>query len=64
MEVLGVVRALLEHGLLAGNLTKEGGFEPWDRQDSQTVINRIRREWRNLGRDPTIDEIAWFQLPR
>ena len=58
-----VVRALLERGLLAGNLTKSGGFSAWDQQQPNLVVDRIRQEWQQLGHDPTIDDIAWFYLP-
>jgi hypothetical protein len=62
--VLDIVRALLDRGLLAGNLKKEGGFEPWAQQQPDAVLSRIQEEWRALGHDPTIDDIAWFDLPR
>lgn len=62
-EALDIVRELLGRGLLAGNLTKEGGFKPWGQQQSDAVLSRIQQEWRDLGRDPTIDDIAWFNLP-
>lgn len=63
-EVFDIVRALLERGLLAGNLTKDGGFEPWGNQQPDAVLSRVRQEWRDLGGEPTIDDIAWFHLPR
>lgn len=59
-----IVRLLIARGLRAGNLTKEGGFVPWPQQDPDTVIDRIRREWTELGGDPTINDIAWFDMPR
>ena len=59
-----MIESLLERGLVAGNLTKEGGFQPWSGQDSKAVVNRIQQEWQDLGRDPTIDDIAWFRLSR
>jgi hypothetical protein len=63
-QTLEIVRALIARGLLAGNLTKDGGFEPWEEEQPDAVVNRVQREWRQLGRAPTIDDIAWFHLPR
>lgn len=62
-NVFEVVRGLLERGLLVGNLTKDGSFEAWNQQNPDLVISRINKEWQDLGRDPTIDDIAWFHLP-
>ena len=59
-----VVKGILDRQLAAGNLTKEGGFEPWRGQHPGEVINRIQQEWQELGHDPTIDDIAWFALAR
>ena len=61
---LAVIKGLLDRGLAAGNLTQEGGFQPWSGQDLKAVSNRIQQEWQDLGRNPTVDDIAWFQLPR
>lgn len=63
-EVLDIARALLGRGLVVGNLMKDGGFAPWDEQQPDAVVNRIQQEWRELGHNPTIDDIAWFHLPR
>jgi hypothetical protein len=63
-EVLDMVRALLANGLLVGNLTREGGFTPWADQHPDAVTGRIHAEWQALGKDPSIDDICWFHLPR
>jgi hypothetical protein len=63
-QALDIVRMLLARGLRAGNLTSGGGFAPWPQQEPDLVIDRVRREWIALGRDPSINEIAWFGLPR
>ena len=57
------IRALLARGVRAGNLTGDGGFAAWADQRPDAVIERIRREWAALGRAPTVNEIAWFDLP-
>ena len=62
--VFDSIRALLARGLLAGNLTRQNTFVPWDQQQPDAVIARIQREWQELGHTPTIDDIAWFHLPR
>jgi hypothetical protein len=60
---LMVVRELLRRGLAVGSLRSDGSFSPWPDQDPARVADRIRREWRALGEDPSIGEICWF-LPR
>ncbi|MBN9564370.1 MAG: hypothetical protein J0H14_27140 [Alphaproteobacteria bacterium] len=61
-QALRIVHMLLERGLRIGNLTSSGGFIPWSRQEPGLVIDRIRREWIALGRDPSVNDIAWFDL--
>lgn len=58
-----LVRDLLASGLQAVALTSDGGCVPWLKNDVQSVINRIEREWSALGREPNIGEIVWFNLP-
>lgn len=58
--------ALLEKWLNSGQI-EVGSFDPpggerfvcWSLRPAET-IERIRREWDALGRDPDIGEIAWF----
>jgi hypothetical protein len=61
--VYAIARGLLVGGLMAGNLTKDGGFKAWPEQDCEQVIARVRKEWDALGHDPNIDDICWFGLP-
>jgi hypothetical protein len=54
------VRRLVVGGHMSpGALTDGGGFSPWT-SDAGESLQRIDREWRALGRDPTIAEICWF----
>jgi hypothetical protein len=62
-KTLAIVRLMLERGLYAGDLAKDGSFVPWPQQHPGLVIDRIRREWTELGHDPGIGDIVWFGLP-
>ncbi len=63
-QTIEVVRALLERGFVAGNLTRSApGFEPWPDQCREAIIERIRSEWLALGRIPNIGDIVYFDLP-
>ncbi len=55
------VRKLVQGGYMRpGRLTKERpGFSEWN-LDPQEAVERIDREWRQLGRDPNIPDICWF----
>ncbi|MFL6193495.1 MAG: hypothetical protein ACJ75H_04950 [Thermoanaerobaculia bacterium] len=59
--ILDLLHGLLAEGLIvAGFPTRDGrGFEPWPYSPQET-IDRIRAEWRKLGRDPVIGEVVWF----
>ena len=61
---LGLVRTLLcERGIRAGFPAADGrNFLPWELAADQ-ALSRIDEEWRALGRDPNIGEIAWFTSP-
>jgi hypothetical protein len=52
---------LSEYGLLIGDL-KQGKFLPWSCTSSEAIA-RVDTEWRKLGRDPDIGEIAWLVNP-
>ena len=46
--------------IAAGNPSSDGrAFKPWELQPA-AAIQRIRTEWRSLGREPDIGEIVWF----
>jgi hypothetical protein len=60
--VLGTLQLLLsEYGLAIGDF-KQDKFLPWGCTPSE-AINRVDTEWRKLGRDPDIGEIAWIVSP-
>jgi hypothetical protein len=44
-----------------GTLPAEGGFAAWD-LDPGSALERTKREWLELGRDPNLWEICWFSL--
>jgi hypothetical protein len=63
-QSLDVVRALLDRGFVAGNLTSsDPGFRPWRDQRPEAIISRISSEWLALGRIPIIGDIVYFDLP-
>jgi hypothetical protein len=55
------VRKLVNRGYLRpGRLVQNSpGFEVWELSPSE-ALDRIDREWRDLGRDPSIPDICWF----
>ncbi len=56
--VLGFVRELLANGVQAIN---PGDLRPWPNQQPDSVIERISREWDELGREPNVPDIVWFK---
>lgn len=59
---MSCLRDVLERDLVeAGAATSDGGFVPWD-LPPEAAVARIEREWEELGRTPTIGELAWFRL--
>jgi hypothetical protein len=64
LGILEMLKSLLEsHQLVVGFPTPDGrGFEAWS-LSPEDAIERMAREWRELGRDPDIGEIAWFTTP-
>lgn len=60
--VLALANELLERGVMVtGFPTPEGGFEPEESEPGE-IVERIEREWRELGRMPDLGEIIWFDL--
>lgn len=58
---LDLVGRMLSRGFRAGYMAdNERGFEAWPDQNPNSVIRRIEAEWNELGRDPTISDICWF----
>ena len=60
-KALAVLERLLKDGLVrAGRPTPDGkAFVTWDLAADQS-LERIKREWDNLSREPAAGDIAWF----
>jgi hypothetical protein len=64
---LGLVRQLLECGLRAGHSPAENDgvhFKPWPSQDSDAIIDSIRREWLQRAALPSWGDGTWFAVDR
>ena len=62
--VLKVAEGLLARGLEAVDLASSGsGCVRWADQRPASVLSRISSEWNTLGREPSVNEIAWFDNP-
>ena len=48
--------------LVPGFLTDAAGFDPWP-LDPPAAVARRDHEWRQLGMDPNVSDICWFNLP-
>jgi hypothetical protein len=60
---LEAIRVLLEdHGAQVGDVTIAQGFVGWP-LDSDAVVERIDREWRELKRHPQMGEVGWIRTP-
>jgi len=56
-----IVQRLLASGLEAVELRSGGsGCIPWSKQDIESVLSRIDAEWDELGHEPDIGDIVWF----
>lgn len=67
-RVKDAVLAMIDQGLRrheadAGLGAVPGGLESVWSEPVDQIVDRIRREWDELGRDPTPGEIVWFQKP-
>ncbi|MDB4977982.1 MAG: hypothetical protein JWM56_168 [Candidatus Peribacteria bacterium] len=65
MATLGMVRDLLEAGMVAGFPVRPDGkysFKTWNISHDE-IISKIKKEWQELGREPTVGEIVWLHLP-
>lgn len=68
-QVQDAVLAIVEHGLrrheaYAGLGAAVGGLESVWPDPVDQIIERIRREWDALGRNPNPGEIVWLDQPR
>ena len=60
-QSLAIVDDLLAKGLVVGDPPYgPHGYQPWEDQDPEKVVGKIRAEWISLGRTPNIPDIAWF----
>ncbi len=59
-RTIDLVRRMLSRGFRPGYLAERGGFKDWPEQNPEIIIRRIETEWDELGRDPTINDICWF----
>ena len=52
----------IEDGFITPGLARnDGGFDAWELAPEEAV-DRIRREWQELGRMPSLGDIAWFDI--
>ncbi len=59
-KVLELAGALMhQNAIRAGALARDGGFDAWELPPAE-ALERIEREWIELGRDPNIPDICWF----
>jgi hypothetical protein len=56
---LDLLAQLLSEGKIVAGQFANDEFHEW-KLPTQHIIEKIEREWIELGRDPTIGEIAWF----
>ncbi len=57
-----VVSELVKGGYIHAGVPKgRSDFIPW-RLTAAEAIERIKREWKALGREPNISEVAWFDI--
>jgi hypothetical protein len=59
---LRVLSDLLEADLIRAGVPKgRVRFDAWD-LPAEKVLERIEREWDELGREPDIGEVVWFDI--
>ncbi|MBA2691208.1 MAG: hypothetical protein H0U65_01770 [Rubrobacter sp.] len=57
-----VVSELVKGGYIHAGIPKgRSDFIPWP-LSADEAIERIEREWKALGREPDISEVAWFDI--
>lgn len=60
---LEVVKYLLARGVEIADYHEDRGWTTWKGIDSESVLDRIRREWDCLGHEPNLGDICWFRGP-
>jgi hypothetical protein len=60
-DTMEVITKLLNNGFVyAGQFNSDGEFERWN-STPDVILTRIEVEWNNLGREPDMGEIVWFE---
>jgi hypothetical protein len=62
-RTLGLVQHLLTSGLFVAGFPASDGtaFHSWQ-LPPEAAVQRIAAEWETLGREPTLGDVAWFNL--
>jgi hypothetical protein len=59
---LGIIIELLDQGRIKiGQFNQNKEYQSW-RLTAKESAERVETEWKKLGRDPDIGEIAWFTI--
>ena len=59
---LEIIKNLLDEDLVkAGDLLKDNIFVPWE-MTTDKIIDKIKYEWENLGRELYMYELVWFDI--
>ncbi|MGL4879520.1 MAG: hypothetical protein ACRC8K_00460, partial [Waterburya sp.] len=58
-QTIKLIRELLDNQLIQAGQFSTIKFEIWNTSSEET-INRIEKEWDELGREPDISDIVWF----
>ena len=57
-----IIKNLLEENLVkAGALLSDNTFKPWNMSIDE-IIDKIKQEWENLGRELEMYELVWFEI--
>ena len=64
-QVANTILLLVSEGLAeVGELVPDGPtllFSAWD-GDAEMIVDRVLRDWKQLGRDPGLGEVCWLAL--
>ncbi len=59
---LSIIKNLLKEKLvIAGDLLPDNTFIPWNMSIDE-IIDKIKQEWGNLGRELEMYELVWFEI--
>ena len=62
MKSFTIIKKLLDENLIkAGDLTNDNKFVLWN-MSPEEVLDKIKYEWDNLGRELYMYEIVWFDI--